>query len=84
MLAYQTLAVLLDGVLLARLGEDVFAPGWERGAELVDPERFPRYAEAAPYGTRLRPRHVFEFGVELLIRGLEHLVEGRGPIRGGR
>lgn len=84
-LAYQTLVLLLDGVLLARFDEDALAPHWREGAAAVDPGAFPHYAVAAPYGTELRPRRVFAFGVELLIRGLEHLVEDPGwPIRDAR
>lgn len=85
LLAYQTLVLLLDGVLLARYGADSLAAAWRLGASVVDGEGFPRYAAAAVHGGELSVRGVFDFGVELLIRGLEHLVdEAPGPIRDGR
>lgn len=85
LLAYQTLVLLLDGVLLARFSEDALAPIWRHGASVVDREAFPHYAAAALHGGDLRPRAVFAFGVELLIRGLEDLVgDPDWPIRVGR
>jgi AcrR family transcriptional regulator len=78
LLAYQTLVLLLDGVLLARYGEDSLAGAWRAGAARADAGAFPRYAEAAPHGAELTVRGVFDFGVELLVRGLEHLIrDGR-------
>lgn len=78
LLAYQTLVLLLDGVLLARYGEDSLAAAWRLAASIVDGDEFPRYAEAARHGDELTVRGVFDFGVELLVRGLEHLIrDGR-------
>jgi hypothetical protein len=46
----------------------------QHGLQVVDPGEFPRYAEAAPHAARLSSSRIFEFGVDLLVRGLEDLA----------
>lgn len=73
-LAYQTIVWLLDGILVGSLSEQAMRSTWAHGAAVVDAGAFPRYAEAAPYASSLSARGIFDFGAELLVRGLETLV----------
>ena len=85
-LVYQTLVWLLDGILLSSgYTEEPIRRVWEHGLEIVDRDAFPRYVEAAPHAAKISGRKIFDFGVELLIRGLRDLVEGESsPIRKAR
>ena len=76
-LAYHALVWMLDGILLAgAYGDEPFSDAWLRGAERVEPDRYPRFVEAGPYAARVTPRQIFELGAELVIGGLEQLVAG--------
>ncbi len=76
-LAYHTLVWMLDGILLSRgYRDDPVSGVWRRGVELVDPAAYPRYVEAAPYAASLSGRAIFDYGADLLVRGLESLVAG--------
>ena len=86
LLAYQTLVWLLDGILLgAGYSDEPVKRAWRHGLEVVDRDAFPRYVEAAPHVERLTSKKIFDLGVDLLVRGLEDLVQGDGsPIRNAR
>lgn len=79
-LAYHALVWMLDGILLATsYGDDPISDAWLHGVELVDASSFPRFVEAAPHAARVTARQIFEFGADVLVRGLEHLVAGGAP-----
>jgi len=86
LLAYQTLVWLLDGMLLgAGYSDETVRRAWQYGLGIVDRKEFPRYARAAPHAAKLTSDGIFEFGVDLLIRGLSDLVDGsERPIRKAR
>jgi AcrR family transcriptional regulator len=74
-LAYHTLVWMLDGILLSvGYRDDPVSSVWQRGLELVDPAAYPHYVEAAPFSTSLSGRAIYDYGSELLVRGLESLV----------
>lgn len=78
-LAYHVLVWMLDGILLAgSYGDDPVNEVWLRTAEGVRDGTFPRLVEAAPHAARVTARQIFELGADLLVRGLEHLVEDAG------
>lgn len=85
-LVYQTLVWLLDGILLSSgYSDEPVRQAWLHGLEIVDHDAFPRYVEAAPHAAKISGKRVFDFGVELLIRGLRDLVEeATGPVRKAR
>lgn len=75
-LAYHALVWMLDGILLASsYGDAPVNEVWLRGVPLVDPDEYPRFVEAAPQAATVTARQIFEFGTDLLIRGLERMVE---------
>jgi AcrR family transcriptional regulator len=75
-LAYHVLVWMLDGILLAgSYGDEPVNEVWLRTAEGVRDGAFPRLVEAAPHAARVTARQIFELGADLLVRGLEHLVE---------
>lgn len=75
-LAYHVLVWMLDGILLASsYGDAPVNEVWLRTAEQVDPAAFPRLVEAAPHAARVTARQIFELGADLLVRGLEGLVD---------
>jgi AcrR family transcriptional regulator len=75
-LAYHVLVWMLDGILLASsYGDAPVNEVWARTAEEVDLAGFPRLAEAAPHAAQVTARQIFELGADLLVRGLERLVE---------
>lgn len=71
-LAYCTLIGCLDGMLLAGY-LTTYAGGvaWSRAAALVDAGRFPRYRAAAAQAAGLSGADIFEYALELLLRGIE-------------
>jgi len=70
-LAYQTLVCFLDGALLGWPPESYRAgEAWRRAAKRIDPARYPRQAEVAPFAAELRWDDVWESGLDLLLRGL--------------
>lgn len=75
-LAYHAIVWMLDGILLASTyGDEPVASAWAGMAADVDPGTYPRFVEAVPHAVRVTPRRIFEFGSELVVRGLEQLVE---------
>ena len=75
-LAYHALVWMLDGILLAAsYGDAPVNQVWVRGAGLVDPAEYPRFVEAAPQAATVTARQIFAFGADILVRGLEQLVE---------
>lgn len=78
-LAYHAIVWMLDGILLATsFGDAPVSDAWIGGTDLVDSTAFPRFVEAAPHAAQVTPRQIFEFGSELVVRGLEQLVSA-GP-----
>lgn len=78
-LAYHAIVWTLDGILLAStFGDEPVGSAWPRMAEHADPAAYPNFVEAAPHAAQVTPRRIFEFGSELVVRGLEQLV-GAGP-----
>ena len=75
-LAYHVLVWMLDGILLAAsYGDAPVNEVWSRTVETVEAADFPRLVEAAPHAAQVTARQIFELGSDLLVRGLEHLVE---------
>jgi AcrR family transcriptional regulator len=72
-LAYQTLITLVDAALLGRSSwtDAQLQAAWSSAAQVADPERFPRFAEVAPFAARLVWRQILDSGLDILIRGLE-------------
>jgi len=72
-LAYQSLVVLIDAALLGRgasTDADLHA-AWRQAGESLDPATFPRFREIAPHAATLRWEEILEFGLDLLLRGLD-------------
>lgn len=75
-LAYHVLVWMLDGILLASsYGEVPVNEVWVRTVEGLDPAAYPRLVEAAPHAARVTSRQIFALGADLLVRGLEQLVD---------
>jgi AcrR family transcriptional regulator len=75
-LAYHVLIWMLDGILLAAsYGDAPVNESWARTAERPDAAAFPHFLEAAPHAAGVTARQIFELGADLLVRGLEQLVD---------
>jgi AcrR family transcriptional regulator len=71
-LAYQTLISFLDGALLNWPRSRWRSPeGWAWVADHVDAEAYPRLAETAQHGQRLKWEDVFYTGLDLFLSGLQ-------------
>jgi hypothetical protein len=68
--AYGALVGCLDGMLLAGYVTAASSEDWRDRARSFDPERYPRYAQIAPYAAGVSGPAIFGHGLDLLLAGI--------------